>query len=644
MLFSYYKRPLFILLSFYAVCIIAAGYGSRRGPAAPPAEFYSRDVSIEGRVREYPVSRRGNWRFELRADRINGSASGLNVMAYVRDMGGASYGDTVRFTARLREPFNYGVPGNLDWRGYLAGRGIASEARGEKLEIVEKAPFFIRVAQAVRTKALQVFAENFTPDQASVLSGIVMGEKKSVSDGLKKAFQDSGAMHILVASGSNVGFVTLLVYFLSGRAGLGRKYAGFLALACAGFYVAAAGFDPPLVRGYVMAAAAFTGFMLGRYPGGFQGLVLACLWILVLEPQALFDASFQMSFIAAYGIVVGMALWGPICRVPGFWNRVLTIILVSFFAQIGLYPLMALYFHKVSLISLLSNVALVPASGALMGLGFLCMPASYCGALFGAVKPLIASAVGAFIWLVGFFASLPWSAVRLSPPSALTMCAFFVFVFALLHAPLFGFRNKKLYFIALPALLVALTGARALPAKNAAAMFSDGDTHSVIIKKGAGAIFLVNPGMDGEKLANAALYYGFREVDGVFISTLDRKNWGGFAALAGGLGVRKAVLPYGPLPGELEDALSAFRKSGGAVVRAWDGDMVDVAGVPVRAVWREGSSGYGGNTAYEGLDWRFSGGDFTASVEDAGRRVSWSGADSSGAREAKRGELVEFGL
>lgn len=644
MLFSYYKRPLFILLLCYAVCIIVSGYGGRRRPAAPPAEFYSRDVSIEGRVREYPVYRYGNWRFELRAERINGSESGLAAMAYVRDMGGASCGDSVRFTARLREPFNYGVPGNLDWRAYLAGRGISSEARGEKLEIIKKAPFFIRGAQAVRAKTLKVFAENFTADQASVLGGIVMGEKKSVSEGLKKAFQDSGAMHILVASGSNVGFVTFLVYFLCAKTGLGRKYAGFLALACAGFYVAAAGFDPPLVRGYVMAAAAFTGFLLGRYPGGFQGLVLACLGILVSEPQALFDASFQMSFIAAYGIVVGMALWGPICRVAGFRNKVLTIILVSFFAQIGLYPLMAFYFHKVSLISLLSNVALAPASGALMGLGFFCLPASYFGAFFGVIKPLIAFAAGAFIWLVGFFASLPWSAVRLSPPSVLTMCAFSVFVFALLHAPLFGFRNKKLYFTALSALLAALAGTRALPAKNAAAMFSDGDTYSVIIKKGSRAVFLVNPGMDGEKLANAALYYGFRAVDGVFISTLDRKNWSGFSALAAGLGVGKAVLPYGPLPGGLKEALSAFQKSGGAVIRAWDGDIVDVSGVPVQAVWRAGYSGYGGNTACEGLDWRFSGGDFTAAVEDAGRRVSWSSGDSGGSREAKRGELLEFGL
>ena len=169
---------------------------------------------MEGRVQEYPVTQRGRWRFEFKADKMNGAGCDITFMAYVRDMGGASYGDSVRFTAGLKEPFNYSAPGNLDWRGYLADRGIKAEARGEKPEIVGKAPFFFRLAQKFRVKTLEVFEENFTPDQGSVLGGIVIGEKKSISESMKRSFQDSGAMHILVASGSNVGFVTFLIYFL----------------------------------------------------------------------------------------------------------------------------------------------------------------------------------------------------------------------------------------------------------------------------------------------------------------------------------------------------------------------------------------------------------------------------------------------
>ena len=94
-----------------------------------------------------------------------------------------------------------------------------------------------------------------------------------------------------------------------------KKYSGLLALACAGFYVLVAGLEAPLVRGYVMYSAALAGYLLDRDSGVFQGLVIACLAILLVEPAALFDAGFQMSFIASYGITAGMTLWdGPISR------------------------------------------------------------------------------------------------------------------------------------------------------------------------------------------------------------------------------------------------------------------------------------------------------------------------------------------
>ena len=56
--------------------------------------------------------------------------------------------------------------------------------------------------------------------------------------------------------------------------------------------------------------------------------------------------------------------------------------LISFFAQLFLYPILAQYFHKISAVSLLSNVILVPASGLAMALGFLMALFSGAGFVF----------------------------------------------------------------------------------------------------------------------------------------------------------------------------------------------------------------------------------------------------------------------
>ncbi len=634
MRFSHYRRPLFLLLVCWAAGIVALRYmrpeDARRSGPFPPFP-----VRVEGRVAQYPVLSGGRWRFVL--DKLSSPGAGTAVMAYASDLGGASYGDRVAFTAGLGEPFNYAVPGNLDWRGYLAERGIYAEARGDRLEIVKKAPFPLGVASRVRARTLEIFEKNFNPEQSSVLAGMVLGEKKSVSDELRAAFQDSGAMHLLVASGSNVGFVTFLVFFFCTRLGIRKKYSGPAAMACAGFYVLAAGLEAPLVRGYLMFSALLAGYLLDRDSGVFQGLVIACFAILILDPAALFDASFQMSFIASFGITVGMTLWDGLMPLRGPALYVSRLLLVSFFAQAGLYPLMALYFHKISLVSILSNVLLVPLSGIIMGLGFSALLVSWQPAMFAAVRILTEFALEVFIWLLKMFAAFKYSSVLVSPPSGLMLAAFLALVLVLLHAPLLGFRRARLYaFAAVP--LLAVSAAWLMPRKNLVSAFSGQDTRSVILRYGGNGLFLFNPGISGSKLANAALFYGSREVEAAFVSTLSRRDWRGLDELSKLIKIKRVVVPYGARPPELAEALQKMAAGGTTIERAWPGDTLFLCGLEVRprrsaaGAARPGPDGYSGDGRLEGLDWAVRASGFEVLVLDGGSRVSVAGSASGRTR------------
>ncbi len=650
MRFSYYKRPLFLLLMFWVACILAFRIYSPACASRAQGPLPASGVRVEGRVAQYPVHSRGSWRFILEASAVEGEAADISFMVYARDMGGASYGDKVAFTAGLAEPFNYAIPGNLDWRGYLAGQGITVEARADRLAILKKAPFIIRHAAAFRANALKIFDENFTADRASVLAGIVLGEKKSVSDELKTAFQDSGAMHLLVASGSNVGFVTFLVYFLCSKLKIRKTYSGLLALLFAGFYVLAAGLEAPLVRGYIMFLAALGGYLLDRDSGVFQGLIIACLAILLIEPAALFDAGFRMSFIASYGITAGMTLWDGLIRLKGPARALSRVIMVSFFAQAGLYPLMALYFHKISLISIASNVLLVPASGIIMGLGFVTLLSSWSGVLAAFVTSLTGAGAGAFIWLVKAFAAFRYSSVLVSPPSAITLTAFFVFVFILLHAPLIGFGKRRLYMLAVVPLLT-IFAAGFLPVKSLVSVFSDSDTRSVAVRHGSAGLFLFNPGINGRKLSNCVLYYGFRSVEGVFISTLARRDWGGLGELAAQVKIKKVALPYGALPEELREIMGVLAGAGTRIERVWPQDRILIGELEIRPDWGSGQDpdretpGYTGRGTEEGLDWHLEGPKFEVRVLADGARVAVRhGAGEERLLKNRAGEAMELEL
>lgn len=598
MLLSYYRRPLFLLLLVYAGGIFLLRDRVLR-PEPPPFALPRAGAVAEGRVAEYPVAVPGGVRFALETTSFYGRPFRTGLMVYAR-AGAFSYGDTVELFGDLELPPGAAVPGSLDWADFLARRGITAQARAREVEVKQRAGPLLLLARRFRASALASFRAALPQDGAAVLGGVVLGEKKSVPPPLKAAFQDSGAMHLLVASGSNVGFVVAVVYFLCSRFGLGRRRSGVAALALAGFYVLAAGLDTPLVRAYLMFAAGLLAFLLRRESGAFQALCAAALLILLVSPRSLFDAGFQMSFLAAYGLTVGLALWGKYLA-AGPAGAAAGLLAVSFFAQLCLYPVMAVYFHKISLASLLSNMVLVPASGAAMALGFSLALSG--GAVFSALAWCAGAFMDAFLWTVRFFAGLPFASLSVAQPTAWFTAGFFILALALLHAPLLGFRRRPLYAAAGLGLAVASLGNIGALAPNAplryrAQLFGDSDTASALVRA-PGGLYLVNPGVNGKKLAGSVLASGRASLEAALLTSLEEKNYSGLEELGRLVQVKKVLLPWGPRPPALASVLAALEKRGTEVRRLWPGEALP--GVERIAADWGGAPGYTG--AADLLDW-----------------------------------------
>lgn len=631
---SYYRRPLFLLLAAYAAGIFLLRGRLLDPSGALPFQLPRAGAIVEGRVAEYPAAAPGGVRFRLETSSLYGRPLRAGLMVYAPADSGVSFGDRISLLADLEAPQGARAPGSLDWADYLSKRGIAAQARARDLEILRPPGPLLRLARGFRSYALRAFEKGLGPEEAAVMAGMVMGEKRAVPAGLQDAFRDSGAMHLLVASGSNVGFVTAVVYLLCGWLGLSRRRSGLLALLLAGFYVLAAGLDPPLVRAYLMLAAGFLALLLKRESGGFQALTAAALLILLAQPRALFDAGFQMSFLAAYGLVIGMSAWKERLRAGGLTGKALQLLAISFFAQLCLYPLLAVYFHRISLVSLLSNMVLVPASGAAMALGFLMAVSG--GPVFSAAAWGAQRYMALFIKAVRFFAGLPHAAVSVPEPSALFVAGFLVFAFALLHAPLFGFRGRGLYLTAGLGLSAALLGLLPAPGSGGryqARLFGGGDTRCALVSVPSG-LYLVNPGMKGRTLAAAVLSSGRRSLDCVLLTSLEKKNYGGLEELAGLVKVRSVLLPPGPRPGGLGVLLEKLSRGGTRVATLWPGEKDRDSGV--EAGWDGYSPGYSGLSdvvAWELPGFRIAGGGASAERDCGGTR---------GSLEAESGKTVSM--
>lgn len=512
----------------------------------------------------------GGSRFSLSGVYIGNKPLDGSVMVYSSSGPYVSYGDRISLNGRMTKPAGSYMPGGLDWREYLYKKGIIAEVRASDIKLLEPASGAVAAARAVRERILSAFYSCLSAEKAAVLSGMVIGEKRNIPDKLKTDFQDSGTMHLLVASGSNVGFVTLIVYWIAGLFGIRKRRSCFAALAVSGIYVTACGLDMPLVRAYIMFAAGMTAYSFHRETDAFQALILAATVILLFSPLSLFDAGFQLSFLAVYGLATGMSIWDGKIRkyvgeiilpgyFPGFLKKTVTaavsLVTASFFAQLFLLPLLAVYFHKISLVSFISNLFLVPAAEAGMALGFLLsfLPQGTAAAVLAGKA--LSVFMDCFLFCVNFFAGLPFASVPVPEPSFLMTGGFYTLAFAFSHASLTGTRAYINYSL-FTAGLLSVTAALFVPHNK----FSKGRLYIFSDDKGWGAmaalpsgLYMMNASADGGKLAEAVLDSGNMTVEALVLTSSAEGNYGGLEEFSKIIRIKSLLMPFGAVPAGLKE-------------------------------------------------------------------------------------------
>ncbi len=205
------------------------------------------------------------------------------------------------------------------------------------------------------------------PRVNEVLQGVVMGDTAGIDQGWMDAFRRSGTAHMLSVSGLHVACLAAIIIALAGYARLSRKAGFVLAAAAAVLMVPFVGSSPPILRSAVMIVVVLGGRLVGRRRDQWQGLAFAALIVLMLNPFAIFDVGFQLSFCAFAGMI---ALVKPAERLlHGLPDSVRANLAVSVAATLGTAPVSLLVFGRTSLISPLANLLVVPTLASVTGLG-----------------------------------------------------------------------------------------------------------------------------------------------------------------------------------------------------------------------------------------------------------------------------------
>ncbi|MDH4070704.1 MAG: DNA internalization-related competence protein ComEC/Rec2 [Ignavibacteria bacterium] len=299
------------------------------------------------------------------------------------------YGMTALFRGSIDRPRMARNPGDFDRRRYYEANGIT-----HTLSVVSRGGVVIadsaggawvmrEIVLPARAFVLREIEMSIGGQEGEYLKGVMIGERGGLTPEIREAFSLAGVAHILAVSGSNVAVVATFVFLLAELFRFPRR--GHPAVACLAvvFYMLLVGYQPPVVRATIMAVVLLIGTYAGERSNPINSLGVSGLIILGLDARQLFDVGFQLSFLAVFSIVyLYPFLDAVLLRIPGkgvlrrgtLWT--LRLCSVSLVATLGTLPLTAGYFGRVSVIGLLANIAVIPASGLSLLLGFIAIPLS----------------------------------------------------------------------------------------------------------------------------------------------------------------------------------------------------------------------------------------------------------------------------
>jgi competence protein ComEC len=309
--------------------------------------------------------------------------------------------------------------------GWLRPRNVHARLQAERVHLTGRARGGVMGAvDDVRERAEAALSRGVPPPQAALLRGVVLGQDDALAKRTRDDFQAAGLAHLVAASGQNVMLLSALVFGVAAVAGLGLHARIWAALALIALYVPLAGAGASIQRAGVMGAAALTATLVGRPAVRWHALGLAAAVTLGMNPRAVEEPGWQMSFAAVAAIT---ALCG---RVAGALRRrgappgVAEALAMTIAATLATAPLVALHFGRTSLVSVPANLLAAPVVAPIMWLG---MVAGVVGQVSGAAATPFTALAGvptAYLsWLADTAARLPGADVAVAPVAVAAVCA-----------------------------------------------------------------------------------------------------------------------------------------------------------------------------------------------------------------------------
>lgn len=390
-------------------------------------EYYPNQDKISFKVKVSQIER-GD--FSIRTQ-------GLILVNTYLDDSPYEYGDVLKIKGKLEKPIGQKNFGEFDYELYLAREKIFTYINIWQEKDIQKigendSNFLVSFSLSARDKIKEITKQTLPPPYNYLLVGMLLGEKSFIPSHLKEIFAEAGIMHILAVSGLHVGIIAMALLALLSMLKLPKKFKLFILILILITYASITGFRPSVLRATIMFILLIGGKLINRSRNLNISLFFAAFLILLLNPLILYDAGFLLSFIVTFFIInLSPILQGLLSKIVVWIKNPLA---VSTAAWVGIFPLSAYFFSKVSIISIVSNIFIIPLTGIAVILGFITffiglMSISLAG-LFANLNYLVLNLI---TLIAKSFSSLPFAFIYVAQPSVMLIILYYLTVFFIIE-------------------------------------------------------------------------------------------------------------------------------------------------------------------------------------------------------------------
>lgn len=526
-----------------------------------------RNAFLYGRIISVDLIRKDRLNFTVEVDSVkwNDSVSKKRVNIFCaiistnknlrRIYDGISVGSGVRMIGTLMKARDKRNPGEFDYQDYLFRRKISAlfyVYDSDNFTLTDsESKFFPDLVFKIRRSIDNMIFRQHDFITASLLRGLLLADRNMIDYEIKEKFINAGVIHILAVSGLHVGFIAFMFFVLLQRINITIRY--LLTVSGLVVYMIITNSPPSVTRAVIMASTYIIAKYSGRDSSPFNTLAIAAFIILLINPGELFEPGFQLSFAAVLSILTLTPYFNNVIAGREYFNQknkrwlknILLFMTVSLAAQIGTLPFTIIYFHKVSLIALLSNLIVIPLVGIIVSLGIVTLAFS---AAFPLLGKLYASAAILFSHLMlkvaDFIGSIDFAYVRINQFSWYDLILFYIVLIFLRYL---AYRYKNISFRITAAILsgavmilfMKIDNYEYFPENKLTVMAIDvGQGDAFLARLPAGDYILIDAGSATDYFDNGKRtiiplmdYLGIDVINYGFISHVDNDHYGGFISL-----------------------------------------------------------------------------------------------------------------